>query len=358
MPEENLYELLQVEPTADSRSIRAAYRRLMLLHHPDRNAGADAQEMAQRLNRAYEILRNPARRSAYDWELSGEPGEPPGAVSQRTGGLWFFARPAWLTGAGVVVAVTAIVVTIVFVTGGGDPANDDQPVQVVAPIATPNITPPISPFPTETGDGKAGESGADLTPTPTPSASFHFESGEAFIRNGDFDQAINEFTIAINLIPSYGYGYQLRGDSYFQVTQYRMAIEDYSMAIELDLNDKAAYSGRGRAHFRLGQFQLAIEDFSRAVVIDPRFASAYSRRGLAYIQLQDFDLAKLDTDRACSLDSQYCAPLLSVVPTATPAPTSTPRPALGATPVAGGVEFIVIVKSGFSMRSNAQLKKE
>ena len=68
MPEENLYELLQVEPTADSRSIRAAYRRLMLLHHPDRNAGVDAQEMAQRLNRAYEILRNPGRRAAYDWE--------------------------------------------------------------------------------------------------------------------------------------------------------------------------------------------------------------------------------------------------------------------------------------------------
>ncbi|RTZ97111.1 MAG: hypothetical protein DSY41_00435 [Candidatus Poseidoniales archaeon] len=78
MPEENLYELLQVEPTADSRSIRAAYRRLMLLHHPDRNAGVDAQEMAQRLNRAYDILRNPARRAAYDWELTGEPGEPPG----------------------------------------------------------------------------------------------------------------------------------------------------------------------------------------------------------------------------------------------------------------------------------------
>ena len=356
MPEENLYELLQVEPTADSRTIRAAYRRLMLLHHPDRNAGVDAQEMAQRLNRAYETLRNSARRAAYDWELSGEPGEPPGAVSQRAGGLWFFARPAWLTGAGVVVAVTAIVVIIVVATGGGERANDDQPVQVVAPIATPNITPPISPLPTETGDGTSGDSGADLTPTPTPSASFHFESGEAFIRNGDFDQAINEFTIAINLVPSYGY--QVRGDSYFQVAQYQQAIDDYGMAIELDLNDKAAYSGRGRSHFRLGKFQLAIEDFSSAVLIDPRFASAFSRRGIAYIELRDLESAKLDTDRACSLDSQFCAPLLSVVPTATPTPTSTPRPAPDATPVSGGVEFIVIVKSEISLKSEVRLEQE
>lgn len=351
MPEENLYELLQVEPTADSRSIRAAYRRLMLLHHPDRNPGVDSQEMAQRLNSAYETLRNPSRRAAYDWELSGEPGEPPGAVSRRGSGPWFSARPAWLAVAGAV--VTAIVVIIVVATGG-EPANEEQTVQVIAPIATPNITPPINPSPTEA----AANSGAEIVPTPTPSASFHFESGEAFIRNGDFDQAIKEFTIAIDLIPNYGYGYKLRGDSYFQVAQYRLAIDDYGMAIELDLNDRAAYSGRGRAHFRLGQFQLAIEDFSRAVLIDPRFASAYSRRGLSYVELQEFDLAKTDTDRACSLDSQYCAPLLSVALTATPEPTSTPRPAPGAAPVTGGVEFIIIVRSAFSMHSNVRLKQE
>jgi curved DNA-binding protein CbpA len=358
MPEENLYELLQIEPTADSRSIRLAYRRLMLLHHPDRNAGVDAQEMAQRLNSAYEILRNPERRAAYDWELTGEPGEPPGAVSQRRSGLWPFAQSAWLTGAGAVVAITAIVIIIVVLTGGGEPSNDEQPVQVIAPVATPNITPPISPSPTESAGETTGNSGSDLTPTPTPSASFHFESGEAFIRNGDFNQAINEFTIAIDLIPSYGYGYQVRGDSYFQLAQYQRAIDDYDLAIELDLNDRAAYSGRGRAHFRLRQFQPAIEDFSRALLIDPRFASAYSRRGLAYVELLEFDLAKLDTDRACSLDSQYCAPLLSVVPTATPEPTSTPRPAPETTPVSGGTEFIVIITSVVSMKSDARLRRE
>jgi len=71
MTEENLYDLLQVESTADSRAIRAAYRRLMLLHHPDRNPGPDAQEMTQRLNHAYEVLRNADRRAAYDNGLFG-----------------------------------------------------------------------------------------------------------------------------------------------------------------------------------------------------------------------------------------------------------------------------------------------
>ncbi|MEC9289569.1 MAG: J domain-containing protein [Chloroflexota bacterium] len=81
MPEENIYDLLQVESTVDSRAIRAAYPRVMLLHHPDLNPGPDVQEMTQRLNDAYEVLCNLDRRVAYDnglfgWveELAPEPG--------------------------------------------------------------------------------------------------------------------------------------------------------------------------------------------------------------------------------------------------------------------------------------------
>ena len=271
MPEENLYELLQVRPAASARVIQAAYRRLMLLHHPDRNPGADALEMSQRLNRAYEILSDPEKRAAYDWELSGEPGEPPGGAVQGRPGATApggFPRSVWLAGAGVAVAIVIVVIAIAIRAGSDGLTNDNQTGQTIAPVSTPNITPPIVPRPTP------GDSGAVTAPTATPSPSFLFDSGEAFIRNGDFVQAIEEFTRAIDLIPSYGYGYQVRGDSYFQLAQYQLAIQDYGTAIKLDPNDKSAYSGRGRAHYRLGQYRLAIGDFDRAILIDPRFASA------------------------------------------------------------------------------------
>ena len=71
MPEENIYDLLQVESTVDSRAIRAAYPRVMLLHHPDLNPGPDVQEMTQPLNDAYEVLCNLDRRVAYDNGLFG-----------------------------------------------------------------------------------------------------------------------------------------------------------------------------------------------------------------------------------------------------------------------------------------------
>ena len=71
MREHNLYELLQVIPTADAEIIQAAYRRLMLRHHPDRSNELNAAEMTQRLNDAYAILSDPARRAEYDRELRG-----------------------------------------------------------------------------------------------------------------------------------------------------------------------------------------------------------------------------------------------------------------------------------------------
>ena len=61
MPEESLYDLLQIESTADSQATRVTHRRVMLLHHPDRTPGSDAQKMTQPLNHAYEVLRGADR---------------------------------------------------------------------------------------------------------------------------------------------------------------------------------------------------------------------------------------------------------------------------------------------------------
>lgn len=64
------YATLGVSPTANRDEIRTAYRRLARRHHPDVNPpqedDAAATEFMRRLNAAYEVLNNPARRAAYD----------------------------------------------------------------------------------------------------------------------------------------------------------------------------------------------------------------------------------------------------------------------------------------------------
>lgn len=63
MNRRNHYRLLHVQPDAPVEVIRAAYRALMVRHHPDH--GGD-HEQAVLLNEAWAVLGDPARRAAYD----------------------------------------------------------------------------------------------------------------------------------------------------------------------------------------------------------------------------------------------------------------------------------------------------
>ena len=85
MPEnEDLYEILQVHPSAHPDVIQAAYRRLAFLYHPDRNPSPEAAEMMKRLNLAYETLSDPDRRAAYDRTRSTQQGQRTEAGSRDT----------------------------------------------------------------------------------------------------------------------------------------------------------------------------------------------------------------------------------------------------------------------------------
>ena len=68
--ETNHYAILGLDRSCTDAQIRAAYRVLAKLHHPDINHGsADAVKHTQALNAAYEILSDASRRLAYDVEL-------------------------------------------------------------------------------------------------------------------------------------------------------------------------------------------------------------------------------------------------------------------------------------------------
>ncbi len=61
------YEILGVGRDADADVIKKAYRQLALKHHPDRNEGSkDAEEKFKEATEAYEVLRDPEKRAAYD----------------------------------------------------------------------------------------------------------------------------------------------------------------------------------------------------------------------------------------------------------------------------------------------------
>ncbi len=61
------YEILGVSRNADDNEIKASYRKLALKYHPDRNPGdKEAEEKFKEAAEAYEVLRDPEKRSIYD----------------------------------------------------------------------------------------------------------------------------------------------------------------------------------------------------------------------------------------------------------------------------------------------------
>jgi hypothetical protein len=66
----NYYETLKVSPKASGPEIKSAYRRLARKLHPDKNNGSEETARAfAAIAEAYEILRNPKERAAYDKRL-------------------------------------------------------------------------------------------------------------------------------------------------------------------------------------------------------------------------------------------------------------------------------------------------
>ncbi|GLR48132.1 J domain-containing protein [Sphingomonas astaxanthinifaciens] len=62
----NHYRTLGIDPDADGATIRGAYVERMRRFHPDRHGGEADRQKAQDVTAAYEVLRDPERRAAYD----------------------------------------------------------------------------------------------------------------------------------------------------------------------------------------------------------------------------------------------------------------------------------------------------
>lgn len=66
------YKTLGVARDASADDIRKAFRKLARKYHPDVNAGDDAEAKFKDVNEAYEVLKDPERRAAFD-QLGKEP---------------------------------------------------------------------------------------------------------------------------------------------------------------------------------------------------------------------------------------------------------------------------------------------
>ncbi|XP_052207020.1 chaperone protein dnaJ 11, chloroplastic [Diospyros lotus] len=81
----SLYEVLRVERSATAMEIKAAYRSLAKVYHPDaaQSEPSDGRDFIE-IHNAYVTLSDPTARALYDLSLSDAAGSRPFAYSRRS----------------------------------------------------------------------------------------------------------------------------------------------------------------------------------------------------------------------------------------------------------------------------------
>jgi tetratricopeptide (TPR) repeat protein len=145
-------------------------------------------------------------------------------------------------------------------------------------------------------------------------------SAKAKYKNGDYQAAVIEYTLAIEFAPNLAVAFSCRGDAYDKLGESSKAMADYNRALELDPTMVVAYYRRGNLHYADKNYPQALADYTHTIERRSDFALAYIGRGYAHRELygeaegvQDWRIAaKLFQEQGNSKQHKYVMDLIDL----------------------------------------------
>jgi len=116
-----------------------------------------------------------------------------------------------------------------------------------------------------------------------------------------YEEALTDFTAALELGVDQGWVLANRGVAYRQMSRYEDALADFDRALELDYNQAWAIASRGETYRLMERYEEALADFDRAIELDPNLAWAIASRGETYQLMERYEEALADLSRAIEL---------------------------------------------------------
>lgn len=100
------------------------------------------------------------------------------------------------------------------------------------------------------------------------------------------DAALSDFDRAIEIAPDLPDAYLNRGTVYEALGRWDDALADYNRVLEMAPEEAAAYNNRGNAKAGLGRWKEALADYAKARDLTPNFALARANYALALYQTE------------------------------------------------------------------------
>ncbi|MGY6529840.1 MAG: tetratricopeptide repeat protein [Cyanobacterium sp.] len=136
-------------------------------------------------------------------------------------------------------------------------------------------------------------------------AQIFYNRGNELRDSQDYEEAIEQYSRAIELNPNYVDAYYNRGLTYADLKDFDRAIADYTQAITIDPEYLNAYNNRGVLYANLGDYERAIADYQKVLESDPNYVLAHNNLGVAYDSLERYQEAIASYTRAIELDPSY-----------------------------------------------------
>lgn len=122
-----------------------------------------------------------------------------------------------------------------------------------------------------------------------------------------YQDAVNDLSLAIKLEPTDSLYYFKRGDLYQNIFSGKSdaALSDFNKAINLGFNNYEVFKSRGDIFKSQNKFKQAEEDYNKAIVLMKEkegVAEIYRLRAQVYAAMEQYDMALTDYDKAISLE--------------------------------------------------------
>ena len=126
---------------------------------------------------------------------------------------------------------------------------------------------------------------------------YWYDMGFDSMMFGEYEEAVEYYTKAIEIDPTYVFCYDDRGRAYANLGQYDLAIADFEKAIEMDPDYSSPRNSLAMTYYRMGDYENALESIKVALEIDPT-STLYNARADTYRSLGRYDEALADIESA------------------------------------------------------------